>query len=71
MALFLTTEQIKALEAAIQKARTCRGIQSVIVPDGEAFAYQFNSEVYWHVYGDDYAKIAKGTVPLYGNSLPR
>ncbi len=61
---FITAEQLKALGTAIQKARTRRGIHRVLADDGEAFAYQFNDEVYWHVHGADNAKIAKGTVPL-------
>lgn len=61
---FLTDEQFAALGAAIQKARSQRGIHRIPASDGEVFAYQFNDEVYWHVYSADNAKIAKGTVPL-------
>ena len=62
---FLTLGQFKALGAAIEKARASKGIQSVLAADGEVFAYQFNGEIYWHVHGTDYAKLAKGTVPIF------
>ena len=61
---FLTAAQLQALGAAIQKARTRRGIHSVRAPDGEVFAYPFDKEVYWHVHGSDHSEIARGTVPI-------
>ncbi len=61
---FLAEEQIKALEIAIQKARAERGIHRVPTADGEAYAYQFNAEVYWHVQGPHNSNVAKGAVPL-------
>lgn len=61
---FLAEDQFKALETAIQKARAKRGIHRVPTSNGEAFAYQFNAEIYWHVQGPDDSSIAKGAVPL-------
>jgi len=61
---FLTGEQVKALQAAIEMARSKRGIHSVHASDGEVFAYRFNDEVYWQVFNANYAKVAKGSVPI-------
>ena len=61
---FLTEEQIKALQAAIAMARLERGIHSVHAGGGEVFAYRFNDEVLWQVFNANYAKVAKGSVPI-------
>ena len=62
---FLTGGQLKAVETAIRKAREARGIHFVLALDGEAYAYQFNTDVHWQVNGcRGSVHLAKGTVPL-------
>jgi hypothetical protein len=61
---FLNEDQIKALEAAIRMARSRHGMHRVPTSEGEAYAYQFNAEIFWHVEGADRANMAKGIVPL-------
>ena len=62
---FLTPVQIAAVETAIRKARAQRGIHHVPMPDGEAYAYQFNKDIHWIVNGGPQNhNLAKGTVPL-------
>ena len=61
---FLADDQIEALVSAIKKARAEQGLHRVPTSDGEAYAYQFNTEVYWHVQGPHNCNIAKGAVPL-------
>jgi hypothetical protein len=61
---FLNEDQIKALEAAIRMARSKHGMHRVPMSGGEAYAYQVNSEIFWHVEGVDRSNMAKGIVPL-------
>jgi hypothetical protein len=61
---FLNEDQIKALEAAIRMARSRHGMHRVPTSEGEAYAYQCNAEIFWHVEGADRANMAKGIVPL-------
>jgi len=61
---FLTEEQIEALEMVIRAARSRSGMHRVPTRDGEAYAYQFNSDIFWHVEGPDRINMAKGVVPL-------
>jgi hypothetical protein len=62
---FLTPVQIAAVETAIRRARAQRGIHHVPMPDGEAYAYQFNKDIHWIVNGGaQNLNIAKGTVLL-------
>jgi hypothetical protein len=70
---FLTEAQLKALEAAIAKARADPGLHREELSDGEVYAYRTPRDIHWGVNGGaDGGNLAEGTAPLVSSvaSIP-